>query len=89
MNNHLNNACRFCLIIPVFALTIAILPSRADVPEDGWSVHGQTHKEQRFSPLDQINRGNVDALQPEWYLDIPSIDDGLAATRLSGTVSSI
>ena len=82
MNNHSNNLCRFRLVIPAIALTIATLSGQAEIPENDWPVHGHTHKEQRFSPLDQVTRGNVHALQPEWYLDIPSIDDGLTATPI-------
>ena len=39
-------------------------------------------RNKRFSFLDRINRENVRSLQPQWYLDIPGIDDGLAATPI-------
>jgi quinohemoprotein ethanol dehydrogenase len=34
-----------------------------------WPVHGGTGDEQRFSPLDQINRQTIADLKPAWYLD--------------------
>ncbi len=40
------------------------------VPQLGnWPLHGRTDSEQRFSPLDQINDSNVDALGLEWFFD--------------------
>ena len=82
MNDNSNGARRLRLIIPALALAISSFPGRADTPADDWPVHGQTHQEQRFSRLEQINTENVHNLQPEWHLDIPSIDDGLAATPI-------
>jgi len=35
-----------------------------------WLAHGRTYDEQRFSPLTDINRGNVDRLGLAWYLDL-------------------
>lgn len=37
-----------------------------------WLSHGRTYGEQRFSPLAQIDRGNVAQLGLAWYLDLPS-----------------
>jgi quinohemoprotein ethanol dehydrogenase len=34
-----------------------------------WPVHGGTTNEQRFSPLDRINRQTVADLKPAWYVD--------------------
>jgi len=43
----------------------------ADAEEPGaWLAHGRTYDEQRFSPLTEINRGNVDRLGLAWYLDL-------------------
>ena len=35
-----------------------------------WLTFGGTYNEQRYSPLDQINTGNVDQLGLAWYVDI-------------------
>ena len=54
---------------------------------ENWSLHGRTYNEQRFSPLEQINRDNVNRLGVAWALDIPSTN-GLVATPLivDGTI---
>jgi len=36
-----------------------------------WLAYGRTYSEKRFSPLDEINAGNVGDLGVEWYLDLP------------------
>ena len=46
-----------------------------------WAAYGGTHYERRFSPLKDINAGNVSALKPAWYLDLPR-DVGLVSTPL-------
>ena len=48
---------------------------------ENWLLHGRTYDEQRFSPLEQITRGNVNRLGVAWTLDIPS-SDGLVATPI-------
>ena len=35
-----------------------------------WLTHGRTYDEQRFSPLDQVNSGNVRQLGLAWYADL-------------------
>ena len=50
--------------------------------ETDWIMHGRSYKEQRFSPLTQINDENVSNLGIAWASEIPSVDDGLAATPL-------
>jgi PQQ-dependent dehydrogenase (methanol/ethanol family) len=35
-----------------------------------WMSHGRTYSEQRFSPLDSINTGNVSQLGLAWFADI-------------------
>ena len=37
-----------------------------------WLSYGRTHSEQRFSPLTDITKENVGALQPDWYFPIPN-----------------
>ena len=46
-----------------------------------WLAYGRTHNEQRFSPLGDINTGNVDKLGVAWYMDLPR-DVGLVSTPL-------
>ena len=54
---------------------------------ENWLLHGRTYDEQRFSPLEQINRDNVNRLGVAWALDIPSTN-GLVATPIivDGTI---
>jgi len=40
-------------------------------PDSNWPSYGLDHTEQRFSPLAQINRGNVSELGLDWALDVP------------------
>lgn len=35
-----------------------------------WITHGRTYSEQRFSPLDQVNTGNVSELGLAWFADM-------------------
>ncbi|MFI8466805.1 PQQ-dependent dehydrogenase, methanol/ethanol family [Stutzerimonas stutzeri] len=46
-----------------------------------WLLRGRNYAEQNFSPLNQINDGNVAKLGLLWSLDIPS-KDGLSATPI-------
>tara|TARA_Y100001001_G_scaffold66353_2_gene63950 strand:- start:633 stop:1007 length:375 start_codon:yes stop_codon:yes gene_type:complete len=45
------------------------LINAADDPAN-WITHGGTYAEQRFSPLDQINRENVSGLGLAWFADM-------------------
>ena len=42
----------------------------ADREPGNWMTHGRTYSEQRFSPLKQINQGNVGQLGLAWYYDL-------------------
>ncbi len=42
----------------------------ADAEPGNWLTHGRTYDEQRFSPLTDINEGNVADLELAWYFDI-------------------
>ncbi len=42
----------------------------ADKDPGNWMTHGRTYSEQRFSPLKQINDGNVQQLSLAWYYDL-------------------
>lgn len=46
-----------------------------------WLNHGRTWNEQRFSPLDAVNRETVSRLRLAWHLDLPT-RRGLEATPL-------
>ena len=46
-----------------------------------WLSYGRTYSEQRFSPLKEINDGNVGNLGVAWYLDLPG-QKSLLATPL-------
>ncbi len=48
---------------------------------ENWLGFGRTYSEQRFSPLDQIDVGNVADLRVDWYLDLPN-DRGLISPPL-------
>lgn len=42
----------------------------ADTQADVWLSYGRTYDEQRYSPLDQINQGNVNELGLAWFADV-------------------
>ncbi len=42
---------------------------QADQEVSNWLAHGRTYDEQRFSPLDQINSGNISGLGLAWAFD--------------------
>lgn len=43
----------------------------ADNRPGDWLAHGRTWSEQRFSPLETINRDTVENLSLAWYVDLP------------------
>ncbi|MFZ5668104.1 MAG: PQQ-dependent dehydrogenase, methanol/ethanol family [Pseudomonadota bacterium] len=53
----------------------------ADRTPGEWISHGRTYGEQRFSPLDRINAGNVDKMGLAWSFDLPE-NRGVEATPL-------
>ncbi len=59
---------------------------------ESWLSHGRTYAEQRFSPLEQINDGNVAKLGLSWFIDLdntrglestPLVHEGVLYTSLS------
>lgn len=52
-----------------FAVNAAAIAASGD-RGDNWLSHGRTYDEQRFSPLNQINAGNVNQLGLAWYADL-------------------
>jgi quinohemoprotein ethanol dehydrogenase len=53
----------------------------ADGEPQNWMSHGRTYDEQRFSPLKEINDGNVKDLGLAWYFDVPTFR-GMEATPI-------
>ncbi|MDP2124945.1 MAG: PQQ-dependent dehydrogenase, methanol/ethanol family [Parvibaculum sp.] len=53
----------------------------ADAEPGNWLSHGRTYDEQRFSPLDEINDGNIGELALAWSLDTATTR-GLEATPI-------
>ncbi len=53
----------------------------ADGEPGNWLTHGRTYDEQRFSPLAEINKNNVDELGLAWYFDVPT-HRGMEATPI-------
>ncbi len=53
----------------------------ATLPDEEWRVHGIDESETRFSPLADINDGNVEKLGLAWFFDYPTAR-GLEATPL-------
>ena len=43
--------------------------ANANTEPEQWLSYGRTYDEQRFSPLDQINTDNIDALGLAWTYD--------------------
>ena len=54
---------------------------RADDNPGEWMSYGRTYREQRFSPLSQINSENVDTLDLAWSYDLET-QRGIEATSL-------
>jgi PQQ-dependent dehydrogenase (methanol/ethanol family) len=55
----------------------------ADKEPGNWLAHGRTYSEQRFSPLERINAGNVKDLGLDWWQEIKSrTARGLEATPI-------
>jgi quinohemoprotein ethanol dehydrogenase len=69
---------------------------RANREPGNWMSWGRTYDEQRFSPLDAIDEGNVDDLGLAWYFDLetprgvegtPLVVDGVLYTTSAWTVT--
>ena len=72
------------LSIPASAQVSLVTDERlinADQDTANWLTHGRTYSEQRFSPLDQINRDTVSELGLAWYWDTGTTR-GLEATPI-------
>jgi len=53
----------------------------ADKTPGEWLTHGRTYSEQRYSPLDKVNRDTVQKLSLAWSFDLPE-NRGIEATPL-------
>lgn len=53
----------------------------ADQEPGNWMSHGRTYDEQRFSPLEKVNDGNVDKLGLAWTYRL-DVDRGVEATPI-------
>ena len=53
----------------------------ADAEPGSWMAHGRTYAEQRFSPLKEIDTGNVGELGLAWYYDLGT-KRGVEATSI-------
>ena len=70
----------------------------ADGSPGEWLTHGRTYSEQRYSPLDKVNRENVGQLNLAWSFDLPEergieatplVADGVMYTTSSWSVASV
>ena len=82
------------LVVIAFG-ALAQLGARADVDdarladEKGgldWPAYGRTFSEQRFSPLDQINRQTVSRLGLAWSLELPEWNVSSAPVEVDGVI---
>ncbi len=71
------------LLGPAFAAEPEITPAPAFSaeqltvpPRDGWITNGGNTFNQRYSPLDQIDRANVARLRAEWHIKLGGSGNG-------------
>ena len=73
--------CRRLAAHAMLAAWASVYAATASGHGGEWPGHGGDTKEQRFSPLDQINDGNISQLGLAWSLDLPG-EASLSATPL-------
>jgi quinohemoprotein ethanol dehydrogenase len=73
------------------SLLLAIAPVLLAQTNSDWTTYGLTQGETRYSPLDQINAGNVERLGLKWSYDLGAGGGGQEATPLvaNGTIYGI
>ena len=54
----------------------------ADKEPQNWMIYSGTYNAWRYSPLSQINRGNVERLVPAWVFQTGVVDGGFSCTPL-------
>ena len=83
-------ASRFIKVtVAMLLLGAGVMQSQASIvnqetisnPDSEWLSYGRNYKEQRFSPLDKINRDNIDELDLAWSFKF-STARGMEATPL-------
>ena len=62
------------------------LTGAAHGAEYQWHSYGRDHTEQRFSPLTQVNRGNVAQLSLDWALDVDAISINSTPLAVDGNL---
>lgn len=75
------------MLSPLLVLSLAFLrfgvQPEVPIPSE-WPNYGNDPGGMRYSPLDQINRGNVDKLKVAWTFHTGDISDGSAGRKRSG-----
>jgi quinohemoprotein ethanol dehydrogenase len=69
------------LVTSCFFLLFAQAALCAEPAAVGWPLHGGNERGEHFSPLDEVNAGNVAGLGLDWALDLPA-PNGIAATPI-------
>jgi alcohol dehydrogenase (cytochrome c)/quinohemoprotein ethanol dehydrogenase len=79
------SAVLIAVVLPVHALEhTPVSDQRLDAAETeagNWLSHGRTYSEQRYSPLDQVNKETVSRLGLAWSWEMPD-NRGLQATPI-------
>ena len=67
---------------PAIAVGFVLLFAAPAAAQQEWRHHGGNPAETRYSPLDQIDAGNVDGLEMAWSWEIPKTGARIEATPL-------
>jgi alcohol dehydrogenase (cytochrome c) len=72
-------------IASVLALTVGVLaaPATAQDAAGNWSEYHGDYRGWRFSPLTDVNKGNVKTLKPVWIHQAGDIKNGLQSTPIA------
>ena len=66
------------------ALTTVPAANPPSAAVDDWPYYGHDAGGRRFSPLTQINRGNVNRLKPAWVFHTGDVSEGTRDQRRTG-----
>ncbi len=72
LSNTLSSSASLC-IAATFALVQAAQAADANADKGDWPVYGHSYDNQRFSPLTQINVGNVAGLKLAYAFSLASL----------------
>jgi quinoprotein glucose dehydrogenase len=72
------------LLAAGLVLSWAASPSPSDSPTDSWPYYGHDAGGMRYSPLTQINRGNVASLKVAWTFHTGDMSEGGGRRKRSG-----